>query len=372
MKIATIADCHVGNHKNGILHGGPIKCGMNTRCRQVVTALERAVAFCKEQEVDALVVAGDTFDTARPPPQMVEAVQRILDEVPSIVLVGNHDRWSDAPGDHALGPLYPVANVIEEPRSVVLGEWELVLVPYMPGNAKDWFEDAVDAVLKKDLEKQRLLFFHLGVEDEHTSSFLRGAHDSIHRDVVEELMELHDITYAFAGNWHDHQHWPVLDGAGGIAQCGTLAPTGWDNEGDDGFGNVVLFDTEAKPPVTFHEIPGPRFLTVNGPRAIDTVIKHSRERGNDVFVQWRAPLERLREAQEEINEWVDAGLIVGGKAVIEDDQRAEEAAREAAKVTRKAETLGEALAKFVEAMPLQDGVDRGDVLEKAQSYLGGA
>lgn len=369
-RFAFVADVHVGNHAKC---AGKIEAGINTRCRLVLEALERAVHVARDMEVDAFVVAGDLFDTARPPPQMVREAQRIIEQVPAIVLVGNHDRVSDAAGDHALGPMLPVADVIEYAETIVFDDWALICIPFIPGNAKEWFPEVVAERCQEPLTstRKKLITFHLGVEDEKTEHFLRGAHDSVTKDMVEQVMEENDITYAFAGNWHDHRHWYVRDGKCGIVQVGTLAPTGWDNDGTDGYGTVAIFDSEKTPHVSFVEVPGPRFVKVRGPSAVDTFIAHAKKEGHSVFVKWMATLDNIREAHEELEEWTAAGEIVGWDVAVDDD-RAEQAAKESAKVARKAQTLGEALAKFVEAMPLEEGVDRAWVLEKAQSYLGGA
>lgn len=373
-KIAFCADIHVGNHKNGIKHGGEITAGLNVRCQQVLTVLKGAKDKANELEVDAFVVAGDLFDTARPLPQMIRAVQEILEDIPAVLLIGNHDRVSDANGDHALGPLLPVAEVVEHATVIRIGDVDLGCMPYKPGNAREWFDDET-MILRSQYSKEegrvRLLTLHLGIEDDDTEHFLKGAHDAIDRTVVEEAMEHMGLTYVFAGNWHDHRHWYVDDGLKGICQCGTLAPTGWDNSGDDGYGLLCVFDTEKRPLVSFHEIPGPRFLTVNGARAADSLLEPATKKGNAVHVRWEANIDEMQEAQEEIDEWVAAGIVVAGNVDPFDD-KSEEAARTAAKVARKAETLGEALAKFVEEMPLEEGIDRAEVLSRAQTYLGGA
>ena len=370
-RISYVADVHIGNHRK---HGGAVVAGMNKRCRDVVAALDRAATWSAEQEVDAFVVCGDLFDTARPTPQMIAAAQQVLAKVPAVVEVGNHDKSSTEEGDHALAPLDPVATIVEQPQVISIGDdVDLICVPFMPGAAVSWFESTIADLIVKEargMGQQRLLAFHLGVEDHHTPSYLRGAPDSIKLKVVEQVMKTHGIVYAFAGNWHEHHHWYVIDGKCGVVQVGTLAPTGWDNGGPEGYGLVAMFDTEARPHVTLKQIPGPRFLTVRGPTAADTIVKSTREEGNDVYVKWRTDIKGERTAREELQEWQDAGLIEGWEVSVEDEE-AEEAARVAAKSARKAETMAEALAKFVAEMPLDEGVDRNEVLSRAQGYLGG-
>lgn len=369
-RLAFCADPHIGNHRK---HAGNTIAGLNKRCRDVIATLDRAATWSAEQKVDAFVVCGDLFDTNRPIPQMIAAVQQVLAKVPTIVEVGNHDKSSTEEGDHALAPLAPVATIVERPRVISVADVDLICVPFMPGAATSWFEQTVADVVTKEARGKktcRLLAFHLGVDDSNTPFYLRGAPDSIALKIVEQVMDQHNISYALCGNWHNHQHWYVRDGLRGVLQCGTLAPTGWDNAGSEGYGFVAMFDTKTQPYITLKQIPGPRFLTVQGPSAADTIVKSVRDEGNQVYVKWQTDIKGSRIAREELVEWQDAGLIDGWEVSIE-DEAAEEAARVAAKVARKAETMAEALAKFVAEMPLTEGVDRAEVLSIAQGYLGG-
>ena len=372
-RIGFVADVHIGNHRK---HGGEMQAGLNSRCRASIAALRRAVDTALAHEVEAFVICGDLFDSARPSPQIVAAVQVELDRVATVVLVGNHDRMSDDEGDHACAPLNPVANVVDVVEQYEFGGVELLAVPYRSGNARDWFWSVLTDTAPLPGCAHRLIAFHLGVEDEKTERFLKGAHDSIHKDALADAMRAGGFSHAFAGNWHEHRHWefqwPDDESTADVVQVGTLCPTGWDNSGlDSGYGRLAIFDTETKRKVSMVEIPGPRFLTVNGPTAADTIIKSAHEDGHDVYARWKAPMSDMEEAQEELQEWIASGLIAGGH-VQPDDEQAEAAARKAATVARKAETLGEALAAFVGEMPLEEGIDRAQVLAKANEYLGGA
>lgn len=356
-RIAFAADIHVGNHKR---HGGPIVAGMNDRCRLVIATLRRAVELAEQRQCERLYVLGDLFDTVRPEPQVITAVQNALRGGLEIrLLMGNHDQVSTTKNDHALGPLEAVGgvDVIDETELHGFGgDIEIIAVPFRPGPAAEWFPPAVEEMAahlstRSDQWIGRLLVFHLGIEDEHTQAFLKGAHDSIPKDTVAQLMSKLDIDVALAGNWHSHRTW----NARSIIQVGTLCPTGWDNPGFEGYGRVAIYDSQFRK-VTFEEIPGPRFSIAKSDGDIEEAMAHVAER-NRVYVRDEygyggAPLEGLA-ARE---------LSVGQADV-------KSAARMAAGAARSATTLDEALANFVEEMPLEEGVDRAAVLGRVKGYL---
>ena len=118
MKLFGIADIHIGNHRQC---GGQLKDGLNERCRATLDVLRAAVDEVVAQD-GVLVVNGDLYDVLRPEAQVHRATQEILLPAMSIVVKGNHESNSDAPGDHALGPLSPVATIVDVPTAYVLGE----------------------------------------------------------------------------------------------------------------------------------------------------------------------------------------------------------------------------------------------------------
>lgn len=367
MKIAFTADVHVGNHKR---HGGDVEAGLNRRCRDVLLALERAVSLAVTND-GPIVICGDLFDTSRPSPQMIARVQEILEPAQAIVLAGNHDMDSTAPGHNALAPLAPVANVIERPRVLELDGADLFCVPFLPGPAVQWMGDVLaDLAAKATPGRLRLLAFHLGVEDKHTPSYLRGAHDSIKINTLTRWMQAHSITMAFCGNWHERRVWHGLEHSM-VVQCGALAPTGWDNPGADAYGMVTVLDPETRD-LKIKRVPGPRFLDLHD---LPTD-KHEHEimrlfdAKNTVYARWTVAPDQMTEALDALGSWRERQIIAAGE-VRTVDEAAEQAAREAAMLARQAETLAEALAGFVAAMPLEEGIDRAEVLARAQALLGG-
>ena len=361
--IGILADVHCANHKR---FGGPVQAGINRRCRQVLDALEVEVQRCKDRGCKGLAVLGDLFDTVNPPQQVVTEVQRILGSFGGMgvwVLLGNHEQVSDQLGDHALGPLAPVVKVVERPTWVMpWRDYQVLFVPFQPGHASEWLPAVLDEVTDGRHHNgiPTAMVLHLGLADDDTPAFLRGAHDAVTVTLVRELCAKHKIDACFAGNWHHHK---VLSNSPLIAQVGTLAPTGFDNLGLD-HGQIVYWDGQA---MAVEQVPGPRFLKVRAEEDVDLEAAS----GCQVYVQIIADHEHIVAARAELGEALDEGLVCAGE-VVPDSKEVRAAAKKAAMVARSADTLDEALAAYVGDMPLEDDVDRAAVLERSRSYLGGA
>lgn len=341
MKLAFIADAHVANHHR---FGGAMRGGLNDRARLCFDTLARAVDCCEERGVDALFVCGDLFDSVRPEPQVIAAVANIMAHRShdTYLLRGNHEMQSDEPGDHSLGPLGSLGmTIIEEPKTIRLStRVEVFAVPFFPGSHAEKLPGILKSLAVQGGQRGsstpasslRLLALHSGISDDQTEPWLARSPDSLAARALFALMKEHGIEGAFAGHWHKGGAW--FDVTRSIAQIGALCPRGWNDPGADGYGAVVVYDTEAGSTtrITRREIPGPRFFDAPAPPV---------EQGYTPFVREPAP-SRVE---------------------------AEVAARSAAMVARSADTLAEALAAFVNEMPLPEGVSREAVLERAKRYL---
>ena len=386
MKIAWIADTHVGNHR---LLGGPLEAGVNYRCQLVVAALANAVQQAVNEGCTHLIGCGDLFDAANPAPQVVAAVQRVLVRgealgLEIILLKGNHDIVTEAGGDHALGPLERQALIVESPQRVqleqrrpdpeqpgarrrVLDSVELWAVPFQPGAAAEWLPSVL-AGMQGDSSKgsppaspQRILALHLGLQDGKTPPWLQGAHDSIEVEVLADLLEKHGIRWCFAGNWHEPQQWefhgPNDEGPRSqVTQVGCTAPTGWDNPGLK-YGTMAILDTGTGKLPRILEVPGPRFV------ASASEAESAVKKGCQVFV-------RLKDGTPE----EAAAAVKAGAQHVEvrvDDGEAQAQLRTAAALARSADNVDEAVANYVATMPISPEL-RAEVLARVKRFLGGA
>lgn len=105
IKILHLSDIHMGS---GLSHGkiNPAT-GMNTRLEDFVASLRHCIDKAIALPVDLVLFGGDAFPDATPPPYIQEAFaaqfRRLADaNIPTILLVGNHDQHSQGNGGASL------------------------------------------------------------------------------------------------------------------------------------------------------------------------------------------------------------------------------------------------------------------------------
>lgn len=354
-RIAVIADVHLGNH--GVF-GGARTAGLNRRAQIVADTLDRAVtAALGPLRCDQLVVAGDLFDTTTPAPALIARAQEALRRIPSVVLVGNHDQTSTAPGDHALGPLVPVATVVDQP-TLLPG---LALVPFRRPSQDEPTRLWVPKVLAGlgDVSG-RLLVLHTGLSDGDTPVYLAdsaGAYPVA--DLVATCAEL-GIPVAVAGDWHRQRAWSASGVQ--VAQVGALVPTGFDEHGLDGFGGLVVWDSDAGTLET-HQIPGLRFVTGSTWADVAPLVTGSHPRA----VQLTVGPHQVARAHAEMETNPDAARLLGWR-VVADKVQVEAQHVQAAQATKVAQPAAQ-VAAWVGTHGVPAGLDPSRVVRLAQEYL---
>ena len=368
MRVGCVADCHLGNHRK---FGGPVVAGLNDRCRATLKALDDAVAAADKARCDIFKVVGDLFDASTPTPQLIAATQDILararGSMEVILVVGNHDQESATEGDHALGPLREWATIVDTPMILPRAGGNLLCLPYDARPAAEWFGPVVDSLCAA--VSPDLIAMHLGMMDDNTPPWLRDSRDAVATQLVLEKMKEHEIPFGVAGNWHNHGAWGDDPERPNLVQCGALVPTGWDNEGLDGYGGLVIFDTEAKT-VSAEVVPGPRFVKARNLSELKKAEKRAKDRKLQVYVQLVADPEEVQVSVAELEAAKARGVVVDG-GVEMDAKLVQAAAQTAARGAQKAETTEEALSKFVESMPLDEDISRPEVLALCSGWLGG-
>lgn len=105
IKVLHLSDVHLGS---GFSHGriNPVT-GLNTRLEDFVGSLSRCIGRAIAEPVDLVLFGGDAFPDAMPPPIVQEAFagqfRRLVDaEIPTVLLVGNHDQHSQGQGGASL------------------------------------------------------------------------------------------------------------------------------------------------------------------------------------------------------------------------------------------------------------------------------
>ncbi len=235
--LAFVADVHLGNHQR---LGGPLdEFGLNQRFRWSMHALQGALQAARAMSAANLVVAGDLFDNASPPPSMLASVYRTVRNQGSrwaslATMRGNHDAEHLATA--ASDPVTKTDAWID-----AADVQHLRAIHYLPQPARDY---VLAAVARREMPGviRPVVAFHAGVRDSLTAPWLRNAKDSVDVEELFDAMEGGERWVAIAGNWHDRRQWSRVGRDGierHVIQCGALAPTGFDNPGILGYGMVT-------------------------------------------------------------------------------------------------------------------------------------
>ncbi|MEG3862998.1 exonuclease subunit SbcD [Microcoleus sp. herbarium12] len=106
IKILHLSDIHMGS---GFSHGrvNP-ETGLNTRLEDFAATLGKCMDRAISEPVDLVIFGGDAFPDSTPPPFVKEAFasqfSRLVEaQIPTVLLVGNHDQHSQGQGGASLG-----------------------------------------------------------------------------------------------------------------------------------------------------------------------------------------------------------------------------------------------------------------------------
>ena len=323
------------------------------------------------------MILGDLFDTVKPSPQIVtETGIRLPTDIPVIVLEANHDQVSMQKGDHSLGPLGLLDNVIvvDEPTLWQCDKSGLVLclIPHQPGPASEWLPKTVRGL---NPPSGALLCMHLGLMDDNVPPYMAATHDAIHYERVQELCAEFDLAGAISGNWHRTKRWDVpLQGPESptvpLIQCGALAPTGFDNPGLEGYGAVWYWGAENE--FTLRTVGGPRFVKFGCWDLLTKFVDNEvPEQADGRYFYLRAVVDpaEISALKSEVQAIKEKRPNIMAVELVVDKKIVEGKARTAARLASDASTLDEALKSYVKAMSLDDGVDREEVVTKCFKYL---
>ncbi|MBE9127647.1 MULTISPECIES: exonuclease subunit SbcD [unclassified Coleofasciculus] len=146
IKILHLSDIHMGS---GFSHGrvNPTT-GLNTRLKDFVNTLSKCIDRAIAEPVDLVLFGGDAFPDATPPPYVQEAFasqfRRLVDaEIPTVLLVGNHDQHSQGNGGASLCiyrtlgvPGFIVGDTIETHRiETHNGSVQVITLPWLTRSA---------------------------------------------------------------------------------------------------------------------------------------------------------------------------------------------------------------------------------------------
>ena len=199
LRLVHTADVHLGRSSKAF---GTAAAAHRRRLRQ---AFERCVACCTERGAQLLVIAGDLFDSPRPPEGEAEFVWAKLSglaagasPVTTIIVPGTHDpvrsgsiydRWQAQglpPGVHLLTPEQPTVNLPELSVAVT-------------------FAENVD-----DLRPDAAARWNIGVI--HGSAQIPGLVDDDSVIFTQDQLAATGLDYVALGHWHSYHEY----------RCGTV------------------------------------------------------------------------------------------------------------------------------------------------------
>lgn len=114
MRLIHTSDWHLGRHLKG-----------KDRTPEIEFALQQLLRQAKELEVDAVLIAGDIFETSNPPAEAERVAYQFFEglrtaKIPAIAIAGNHDSASRFDGIANLVSLAGV-HILGKPRNVKQG-----------------------------------------------------------------------------------------------------------------------------------------------------------------------------------------------------------------------------------------------------------
>lgn len=142
IKVLHLSDIHIGG---GFSHGkiNP-QTGLNTRLEDFIKTLSLCIDQAIAQPVDLVIFGGDAFPDATPPPFVQEAFarqfRRLADvNIPTVLLVGNHDQHSQGNGGASLCiyrtlavPGFIVGDTIKTHRITTSnGDIQVITLPWL-------------------------------------------------------------------------------------------------------------------------------------------------------------------------------------------------------------------------------------------------
>lgn len=229
-----------------IIHLADVHCGVDTHpgVKEAVLAnIEAVVDRCMEDEIDAVIVAGDLFHRRNPvASDMAELFARLRD-LPVVVVPGNHDSHKNG-GALCLFPYDPLT----EPKTykVPLANGKKLSIHALPWQYGEYEPHW-------DPDPEAIFVGHCTVPGALTASLFPMMHD----DCVMPLADLLSLEARYYALGHIHKHQEI---APRIVYAGSIARFNFTDEGQPR--GYVVVDLPSGDYV-FEALPGPNFRTID-------------------------------------------------------------------------------------------------------------
>src|SRR5262245_17740453 len=138
--------------------------GVNLRLLDIVNELDRLRKFALKTHVQALFVLGDVFEARNDlNVSVLNSIYRALrtwvqSGIRVVLLVGNHDR-SGVGSEHSLEVFKSFCTVIDKPTTLNVKGGSIVLMPFMPDNAR-----LASQIAAKVYPTTKLLLLHAAIK----------------------------------------------------------------------------------------------------------------------------------------------------------------------------------------------------------------
>ena len=228
MKMIHCADLHLDSKLTAHLSGDKRK----ERQAELLESFRRMVHFGAEHQVEAILIAGDLFDTNLVSETAMHTVRRIITDNPEITfyyLKGNHDN---------LG-IFHESDVIPDNLKLFKDRWTYYGIPFSGGQV-------IIAGAELHEENKDILFEELYLHPDSVNIVMLHGQESEYigqdRTIQVPLKKLRNknIDYLALGHIHSFKA-GRLDGRGIWCYPGCLEGRGFDECGEHGF---VLLDIE--------------------------------------------------------------------------------------------------------------------------------
>ena len=217
MKLIHCSDIHLDSPMESNLTPRQAKERNSELCR----SFARMVTYAKENEVTAILLCGDLFDTSRVSATTEQFIADTMADAPDIrflYLKGNHDETNRAPDANVLG-------FGEDWCYYSFGDVTVAGIELSDDNCHSLYDS-----LKLDATRKNIVMLH-GQTAAHSGEELVSLPDLRHKH----------IDYLALGHIHSYSA-DALDERGTWCYCGCLEGRGYDECGEKGF--VVLDVTD--------------------------------------------------------------------------------------------------------------------------------
>lgn len=216
MRFLHTADWHIGKNLNGF--------DLISDQQQTFNELEQ---IAKDEQVDAVVIAGDLYDRSIPSEQAVRALNRMLtqlnlgDHFPVLAISGNHDsaaRLGVGSDWFAYQQMYLNTSFAAAFKSVVITDTQFFLLPFFGiQTARNYFKDNSIKNINQAMKRVVATMEEQFLPDKHhvlvAHFFAAGSHHTADSETLVEVGGLSAVEtttlapfdYVALGHLHNHQ-----------------------------------------------------------------------------------------------------------------------------------------------------------------------